>query len=229
MVRVFFSWFFMFLFMPLCFSQKDNTEVDVNAYMVNSSSTQVPVRPATNSKIDGDYYLFDEWDNYAMVYSNSKGVKLNSSNYNLWRDAIEFKISKDSVYTISTTFVDSIIINNRLIKKFPENSVEKPRFAEIIFEGDDVVLYKKYYSKIDKSKMNPLTGHYDFADKVEIDSKYFIFINNRVKQIKLRKNNILDVFSNSNDIKEYVKSENLSYKEEQDIKEIFKKFSNTIR
>ncbi|WP_300434109.1 hypothetical protein [Christiangramia sp.] len=213
---------------PVLAQEKPETNaIDVNSYLANSSLGQTPTIQSFNKNIDGTFYLFEDWDNYAILYTNRKAVKLRSFNYNLKKELLEIRLSKDSVFSINSSTIDSLSINNRLFKpiKIPGS---KAVFSEIIFEQGDVILVKNYQTKIKEAELNLITGRYDFPDKIEKELNYYSSLGNygNLKQINLRKREILNFFDSKSDfIRHFVKKNDLSYKKELDIKKIFQYYT----
>lgn len=198
-------------------------EVDVNAFIANSATNLIPVKNPVNRNLEGSYYLFDTWNNYAIVYSGSKALKLKSFNYNLYKDLAEFQISKDSVYSFNSSGIDSLIVNNRVFKPIRKNTNDS-RFSEILYQSENILFCKGFKAEIEKQEVNPITGGYDFSDKVEIEENYYLGSSPAsLEKVRLRKNQITNALAPFEDEMEKIAKENdLSFKKESDIIRILK-------
>lgn len=220
------SLLFIFLSVPFLFAQNNGSpvETDVNAYIANSSSAQLPTKININSEISGSYYLYNSWDNRGLVFlKKNKILKLNSFNYNAFTDLFEVKISADSSFSFSKENVDSIAINNKIFKVIPGMSFGASEFAEILVDNNNILLIKKYNSALEKAKPNALTGNYDFPDKIKIEESYYIKNGSSFEPVSLNKNSLLKHFKSLKiEIKKFAKANKLSYNKESDIVSIVK-------
>lgn len=206
------------------FAQTEKTnQVDVNSFVSNSNINMLPVKNSINKDLKGSYYLFNNWNNYAVVYSGSKALKLRSFNYNLYKDLAEFQISKDSVYSFKSVGIDSLIVNNRLFKPL-QNNIDDSSFVEILFETEEIVFYKSFNAEIKKQKMNPITGEYDFPDEIEVEENYYLGRNvASADKINLKKNQVTKALEEYEDeMKKIAKENDLSFKKESDLIKILK-------
>lgn len=202
--------------------------MDINTYFANSNNAQMPTIMPLNRNIEGDYYLYDKWDNYARIYTNGKSLKLNSFNYNLHRDLVETKIAADSVFSFKSSAIDSIVVNNRILKQVHTQDGEGSNFAEILYEGNGYIFFKKFVTKLNKAEVNPITGNFDFPDKIEKESKYYLITpKGQTENFDLKRRDLTKVLNvDRTELRNFAKEQDLSWREENDVIKIIKHFTN---
>lgn len=206
--------------------KETNAVRDMNSYFANSNSAQMPTIKPFNKNIEGDYYLYDRWDNYTKIYTGGKIFKLSSFNYNLHKDLVETKIASDSVFSIKSSVIDSIVTNNRVLKRISVGGSGGSSFAEILLEDNGYTFFKKFDVKIKKTDVNPITGNFDFPDKIEKKSiYYFASPSGQIEEFDLRKKDILNILDlNRAELKSFTKERNLSVRKEEDAIKIIQHF-----
>tara|TARA_R100000935_G_scaffold26750_1_gene46732 strand:- start:314 stop:1000 length:687 start_codon:yes stop_codon:yes gene_type:complete len=215
---------FVLLILMVCINQisaqpKDNQEIDINAYVTSSAGSQLPVRVPINSETIGSFYLYKNWNNSGFVYLKDKRVlKLNAFNYNTYTDLFEAQISADSSFSFSKNSADSIVINNKIFKVTPNTGSPTDGYIEVLFNKKDLFFVKKYKSIVEIAKPNPMSGNFDFPDKIRQEESYYIKNDYGFVPVSLTKKSILKIFNdNEKEIKSFVKKNNLSYKKEFDV------------
>lgn len=217
-----------FLQFALAQNEETSDRTDVNNYLVNSAGGQMPTLEPFNKDIEGDYYLYDKWDNYAKIYTNGKSLKLNSFNYNLYRDMVETKIASDSVFSFNSSAIDSIVVNNRTLKTVRASGEAGASFAVVLYENKGYTFFKKFSTKIRKAEVNPISGGFDFADRIEkIPAYYLSKPEGQIREIDLKKRDILRALDlDKSELKKFTKKNNLSVKQEEDVIKIVEHFVN---
>tara|TARA_R100000935_G_scaffold51666_1_gene78412 strand:- start:49 stop:735 length:687 start_codon:yes stop_codon:yes gene_type:complete len=217
------------LILMVCINQisaqtNDNQEIDINAYVTSSAGSQLPVKVPINSETSGSFYLYKNWNNKGFVYLKDKRVlKLNAFNYNTYTDLFEAQISADSSFSFSKNSADSIAINNKIFKVRPNTGSSTYGYIEVLFNKKDLFFVKKYKSIVEKAKPNPMSGNFDFPDKITLEESYFIENNYGLVPVSLTKKSILKTFKdNEKEIKRFVEKNNLSYKKELDVVSMLK-------
>ncbi len=169
-------------------------------------------------------FLFDEWASEAVVVVENKRYIFPNVNYNMNNDSFITRINKDSAFILNSNLFDKVIINQKIFKSFYDSSKNSEGIYEVIFEKEKISIVKKHYlSVMEKSKDIMLSQS---EPDIRKKSKYLLYNNeNKVfSRFKLRKKEILGLIEKSNisKIEEFVKSEKLSYKREEDVKKIFR-------
>jgi len=186
-------------------------------------SKQDPVKV----EIDGSLYLFDTWENFGWIEHDNKKYTLKDVNYNILMDQFEYKISNDSVFIFDNN-IDLIYLANKNFKKYYLDANTGHKYCEVLYEGSNYSLLKKYDVRLREAGPNPLMLKGNSNEFVK-SKKYYINNNvtNTLLPIKLKKNNIVALFSNKeNDIKSYIKKNKISYKNENDLVKIFKYYDS---
>lgn len=221
---------FSLFFVQLALAQNEeiSDRTDVNNYLANSSSGQMPTMEPFNKDLEGDYYLYDKWDNYAKIYTNGKSLKLNSFNYNLHRDMVETKIASDSVFSFNSSAIDSIVVNNRTLKPVRAAGKAGSNFAEILYEDKGYTFFKRFTTKIRKAEVNPISGGYDFPDRIEKNAAYYLSTpQNGVREMALKRKDIIQALDlDKSEFKKFTRKNNLSFKQEEDVIKIVEHFVN---
>ena len=168
----------------------------------------------------GNVYLFKKWVNNAkMVSTTNKEFKIIGLNYNIEKGKFQIKISKDSVFTLDSNYIDHILVNNRNFIKLDQKN-NSNGFYEMIYDGKNISFVKKAGLRLIKGKLNPLDGSIS-PNKYHKFYTYYISKDNTLTKIKLKKKAIAPFFKDSmSKVNTYVKRNNLSYKKEKDVMQI---------
>lgn len=221
---------FSLVFVQLVLAQNEETSdrTDVNNFLTNSSSGQMPTMEPINKDLGGDCHLYDKWDNYAKIYTNGKRLKLNSFYYNLHRDMVETKIASDSVFSFNSSAIDSNVVNNRSLKPVRAAGKAGSNFAEILYENKGYTFFKRFSTKIRKAEVNPISGGYDFPDRIEKNAAFYLSTPQKGgrEMLPKRKDILQAPDLDKSEFKKFTRKNNLSFKQEEDIIKIVEHFVN---
>jgi len=171
--------------------------------------------------IIGNIYVFENWNNSCNIKIGDKVYKLKNINLNMKSDQFEAKVGKDSMFAFNTSNIDYIIIKNRKFKSFYVPEKEKNRNFELIYDGIDIKLLKEYEVGIKYNDPDPLMVK-ENVDNYFTTITYYIRKGEDIKQIKLKKKDIRNLFdSKASVVDKFVKENKLSYKKEKDLNKIF--------
>jgi len=169
--------------------------------------------------VDGTEYLFDSWENNAVVFTvDNYKFKLKNINLNIKSNSFLSKINKDSIFTFNMNDIEKIIINNRVYKNI--YSEKGKNICEVIFESDNFSVLKSFHiQKVDGSP-NPMINRKN--DKIIRKKRFYVLKNKTLENFRFSKRKVLALVSpeNLSTVKEYVKQNNLSYRNEIDVKQI---------
>ncbi len=182
---------------------------------------------AIKVEINGSLYLFDTWDNLGSIEYDNKKYILKDVNYNILLDQFEYKISSDSVFVFDNN-IDLVHLANKKFKKYYLDVNLGRKYCEVVFEGINYSLIKKYDVRLREAGPNPLMLK-DQGNKFITSKKYYIKNNvtNSLFSIKFKKKNIVSLFPDKeNDIKSYIKKNKFSFKKENDLVKIFKYYDS---
>jgi hypothetical protein len=183
------------------------------------------------SNVDGSPYLFKSWNNISKIYYDDKVYVINSFNYNIYSERFESQLSEDSIVIINPRNIKNIVINNMVFGRYLDPEFQRNSYFEEIAKLDGYYLLKKHIVKIKKGSLNPLTKVKLSNDKLIQDEIYFLcdLKDNSLKKIKLKKSTIQSLVSKEfiQDVTNFVKENNLSYKDDDDVKKIVQ-YYNTL-
>ncbi len=172
---------------------------------------------SSQNEIKGSSYLFKDWNNNVVVYSNSKTFNLKSINFNIHSNEFSSLKGTDSLFVYDINKIDSLKINKRFFKKYNGNDI-----YEVIFESKKTILLKKYEAKIIEGMFNPIDGTRE-KNRFNIIDDYYIMKGEHIVKYKITKKSVLELCNDNQDkVKKYIKKNNLSYKKDIDLKLILK-------
>lgn len=181
-----------------------------STYFVN------PARP-----VKGSIYLFEQWENRGVLVTIDKqrfGMK--NVNIDLKNQSFQSKFSKDSIFNYNFNNIDRFIINNKVYKNFYYN--EDNRIYEILHETPEYALLKGYKVDLVEGSANPMLNRK--TDKYVQKYSYYVKTENAIKQFKLGKKSLLKLLgtdkATADKIVKYAKTNNLSFKNDQDVKNL---------
>ena len=174
------------------------------------------------SQIRANIYLFPTFSNLAIIETASnKKYSLSNLNFNLYSNSFESKINKDSVYILSFDRIESIKINNKLFKKYLNNTTGQSNIYQVIHENEDVTLFrddKIVYSEI----RDPLGQSKPKVNYQTVTNYYLKSAENSISKFRFKKKSILALFGDKQElVMQFAKENKISYKEEKDLKRLF--------
>lgn len=209
------------LFLSIClgaFAQMEREEETTTKYLTN-----VPITINPNAiNITGSAY-----ENEAFVLGNVyKNEKIIASNvalrYNALRD--EFEVKKDLAAPITDAKVMTrnpniyVKINNKLfIYADPNDGVRRPGYYLVLFEGENVDLYKKISKEFVEGMAATTSLTRDIPSSYKEKEGYFLFDKkaNSFKEFPNSKNAKFSLFNDKKkELKNYSKEENLNINRE---------------
>ena len=172
--------------------------------------------------IKGSEYLFDQWDNNAVIHTIDKQrFLMRNMNLNINRNSFISKISSDSIFTLNWNNIDRIVIDNKTYKNVFSDSGK--RIYEMVYEGEDFTLLKGFKVQLVSGSPNPMVNRAD--DRFVRKISYYIHKDNSIKPIKLSKKKMLNLFAKDPKrmakFDNYMKTQKLSFKKESDLKRGF--------
>lgn len=200
----------------------NTSEVLTRAFNVNQSSfgsTAVFVNPPR--RVEGSIYMFPDWENTAIIQTNDKKrIAVGRVNFNLRRNRIVAKYSRDSIFVFDLRTFDKMIINGQSFKKVETET--DSRIFEVIFQTDKADLLMFHHLKVVEGSANPMVNRK--VDKFKHTENYFIFKNEELIPFRLKKKMILQVFGKDDakkkSIVDYYKKNKLSFKKPEDLKKL---------
>ena len=171
--------------------------------------------------VEGSVHLFESWSNTGILDlggDDSKRYLIRNINYNIYRDAMESQVGKDSVFTFDNPNIERFYINSREFKKyyFPRDAAS--RYFEVIYENSDFSLVRLYTLGLSEGSNNPMVNR---PSKYVTNSEVYVRKGNSFKSARLRKSTILELAgSKSKELDTFVKENDLSYKKDFDVRQM---------
>ena len=191
----------------------------VNVNQSSYGSSTVFVNPPR--RIEGSIYMFEDWFNQAILQTkDKKRMALNNVNYNIRRNRIAAKFSRDSLFVLDLASLDKVIINGQSFKKLDPDL--DGRIFEVIFETEKADLLSFHFLKIVEGSANPMVNRK--VDKFKHSKELLLYMDGDLIPLRLKKKEILKVLakneSEENAIIGYYKENRLSYKNAADLKKV---------
>ena len=165
-----------------------------------------------------DLYSYTNWDNKGVIFVDNKRYYLGNLNFNVTTNSFDSRIKREKFFSYKSSEIDSVNINNHMFKKVSNS------FYEVLFETENNLFLKKYEIKYKAGSVSRLDGSIG-KSTTALMYKYMIKSADAIKMISLNKKSILGLLKSEFDkenLETYVKTENLSYKKEEDTIKIFK-------
>lgn len=175
--------------------------------------------------VSGSPFPFED----AVIIINTtdgKAYKVPNGNYNASTDEVVSNFAKDSSFVFQSNKIKSVKFQKYTAKPYID-ATSKISFYFELTPHASIRLLKKYSAKIIDGQINVLTKQKTSSDMFSISDSYGITIDNKtVKEFKLNKKSVLKLLSSRKKlIQDFVKNENLSYKEEYDVIRILNYYS----
>ncbi|WP_396603146.1 hypothetical protein [Algibacter sp. R77976] len=199
--------------------------------LLNFVKGEWTIEKSERDDLNGSNYLFDDWSNNAEIYDlNGKGFKLEHCNFNVAKNNVEamFDRATNKSFVFNSNDLSKVRIGNRFfVKKDIGNN--RNSLLEVIQVGVNFSIYKIYETEMVLATLNPMTQKKMGKDRIVINSIYFIQKEGKLKQIKFKKSTVLKLMSDKKEeIKEFVGENNISFKNEVDIKKVFSYYNELI-
>jgi len=197
-----------------------------NIKPLQAGSTITTISSNSGTKIKGSIYLFDTWFNNAQVYFKAKNepLILSKFNYNVQSKRFEFMTSKDSLYAIKSTNIDKVVVRNTTFVSRMDPNTRLISYYEEVFTSDDVTLLKKHDLGVKEGAVNQMTGKKLNPDLYIKTETYFLKESElyALQETKINKKLIAELVDKDDlsQIKKYAKDKHLSYRKEQDVKQM---------
>jgi len=227
MRTLFFKTTLLFFITSFSFAQKEGVRnaVERNNYTKVFSRGQSFTFLGGAKMAKGSLYLNERWEGRAMIITkDKKKIIFKSINFNTDTQVFESKMKNDSTYLMSFDNIEYIIMNN---KKFKElNYKGNKKVFEYIYESPSVSLLKTYSLSVKAGSVNPMVNRPE--DVYTIRNEFYSLVNGKWDKIKLSRNQILKILEkqniNSDKVKAFAKSNNLSFNDEFQLKTIMNHF-----
>ncbi len=182
--------------------------------------------PEKKNEIEGNIYVFENWNNRGVLSIGNEAYKLGNINFNMRTNKVESRVGKDSVYIFDLTNVDYLFINNRKFKNYYFSKNNRNEILELIYDGEDLKLLKGFEIGIKRGEVDPLMVKKTVA-KFYTTTFYYINKGDDFNKIKLKKKDILLLFNDKVDlVRNYIKENKLSYTNEKNVIKLFNHYNS---
>jgi hypothetical protein len=206
----------LFLFISLAALGQDNDSNVWSGFDTNGFSGVFYNRV---TQVEGTTYLFDNWEQDAIVHKILKDKFLvRRVNLNLNKMSFDAKITEsEDVLSFSFDGIDKIEINKRIYKNIIYNN-SKILF-ELLYDTDKIKFMKGFEVKLIKASKDPMVNRP--FDKYVKSESYYLMNEEIITKIKLKKKIIYNTLklnkTEISNLDSFIKSTSISLKKEQDI------------
>jgi hypothetical protein len=180
---------------------------------------------------EGSPYLYETWDNESKVYFENKAYIFKACNYNAHVGQFEAKVSKDSVFVINPSGVDKVVLKNRVFRRYLDPESQRSIYFEEIIKSKDLLLLRKFITKIKKAEVNPLTKTPMGLPVLKLEEDFYVLKgeSTQLEKIAFKKSAVLDVVDKNftKEVQSYVKENGLKYNNLEDVTSILA-YYNTL-
>jgi hypothetical protein len=200
------------------FSEGVNSFVSAD---VRPNGAGIMVSGEVDPGIDGDPYLFNNWNTLATIHvAGGKKFTISNLNYDTKLGRFVSKVTLDSVFVFELSNLKEASFNKTKFKRYQVNNSSE--YYEVIASSKGREILKKNIKKVKKFRKDPLTGKKN-KDKYILEATYFLNSKKGIHEFKMKKKSFLKIFGNlSPKVKKYMKRNKLSIKKDTDIYKIFK-------
>ena len=218
------------LTISLGFAQKNSysSRVINDFSALNTNLSGAWIKNPIYHQIQGSVYLYENWLTYGIITTNEDlNISIKGLNYDTSIDHFVAKISTDSVYRFDNSNIKEVLINKVKFKKYPITEFNEKVYFQVMAIGKNIELLKRSTKKLSRGILNPMT-QVASPDKYVNKTTYYIFTENELKEIKLKKKAFCKLFGeNSKIISKYISEKKLSLNEERNLQVILN-YYNTL-
>jgi hypothetical protein len=174
-------------------------------------------------KLSGSDYLYADWLLADVKLGIDSGyienimIKMDVTN-----NVIEVKLP-DTIRIAPSILIESIKFKNPLRGNFTTrnglNVVGPVGFYQVLYDNE-VDFYAYYYTTVKKADYNYVLNTGSKDDIVEVKKWYYLRKGDQLFQFELRKNSLLALFENSQPLDDFMKSNKIALKSEEDLKKV---------
>ena len=201
--------------------QEQNNQLTQNSaafFAGNGNGSTFVFNP--DREIEGTEYLFDSWENRAVIYTKTKQrFLIKNINLNIRRNSFTSQITKDSLFYFNMNDINKIVIDNKSYKAI--YSQEGRRICQVVYEFEEFSILKAFNIRVISGSPNPMINRK--ADKLARSKFYYLLKDKKLHSFKLRRSRVLNLIEDETvreKVKSYAKKNRLSFKREKDLQKI---------
>ena len=174
---------------------------------------------------DGSVYLFDNWENKGIVDVGDKRYIVTNLNYHIKRDEFMMKMEGDSTFIFDLLRVDKFLVNNREFTSIYDPVDSKNNIYEVLYQDHNRSLLKGYFVNYKEASPNPMVNR--GRNQIKQGRSYYMYENGKLHPFRLKKSKTLELVSTdqSEQLEQYIKTNDLSYRKENDMVKILDQIS----
>ena len=163
-------------------------------------------------KEKNDIYLSPTWNNKGELLVDGEKYIIRNINFNISRNEVSCKLKNGKYFVFSSVDVREFSINNKYFKKNGRS------YYEVLVEEDNTYFYKRYDVRFQEGVTHRIGGGTIGPGRMSTSYTYLIKKGNESKTIELNKKSVLSLFEDQQEeLKKFVKENDLSYKKENDL------------
>jgi hypothetical protein len=202
----------------------NNEALNYNNYQISNGKTSLVTGAYLNSDEfkRNENYLFDKWENNATIVFKNEEVLIKNINFDALRGKFVSQISTDSVFVFYN--LDKVFI---LGKTFI--NINNKYYQSLDSSNPNNGFLKEYYIKEIKPEVHVISNKVLKPGEKKLMYKYYMYLNNTLTEINLKKKDILNVFNlKKEEIINFVKKNKLSYHNEEHVLKIYTFYNSLL-
>ncbi len=174
----------------------------------------------------GSVFLFDEWNNEAIINVGEKRYRISKINFHIESGTFMSRFEGDSTFVFNNVDIDKVNINKKTYKKYYNSNESKDKFYEVIHENKNFSIIKEYSLSIIEGSPNPMVNRR--LSEIKRNENYYVFKMGSILPFKLKEKSVLGLVKKEQikSLKVNAEKNNLSFKKEADIDVILKHIIN---
>ena len=173
---------------------------------VNNAGAEIP-------NVDGSVFLFESWNNKAIIQTGKSTFSVPNINYNIDKKLFMTKLDDGSVMVYDFNKIESILINNKIYSKI-EGIGNDDQIFEVLHRDKNLTFAKTYDIKVIEAAADPKLNR--LRPKIKQKATYYAYTNGDLNKVKLRKKELIALVNNKEKLQEYVARYKPSFNDEID-------------
>jgi hypothetical protein len=216
--------------MPLSSLKAQN--INIPDQYVSPTTT---IQTHTNEVIHGSPFFNKKWEKGRVILKSDKKTKALPLKYKIYKNKLLFK-KNDRKLAVNSNKIKGFILMQKRQKLLFKNGFKAPRYhintnriMEVIYDGQVKLLKKHNIQLMRGSRPDPISGQIT-SNFIKTEDYFLIDADGNFHKIKkLKRKYILSALRNhQKQLKKYVKSNNLSFKTQTDLKKILSHYDSLI-
>lgn len=184
---------------------------------LNDALNPMDANPNAPEYVSGSPLGFEGNENTLVIHTkDDKYYKFNDGNYNGMSDKLVIELDTGRFYEFNDKDIDFALINNIKVLKLKDEKGEMKYFF-VLDQSNDYTILKRIKAKIIEGPVNKMTKEKMEKDKYFVYQDFYLLQNDILEEIQLNNKTFKTIFKeNDKQLREYVKKNDLSIKNEAD-------------